>query len=45
MSDEPKKEKRSLLGRDLDALVLLMKRAAAMGAAFGFIHHMFMRHC
>lgn len=42
--DEPKNDGRTRLGRDLDALVLLVKRAAAMGAVAGFFHH-FLHRC
>ena len=32
-------QKKSLLGRDLDRLVVAVKRAAALGAVLGFLCH------
>lgn len=34
--------KPSLLGRDLDRLATLVKRATALGAVLGYLHHL---HC
>jgi hypothetical protein len=31
---------KSLLGHDLDVLVLLVKRMGALGAVLGYLHHL-----
>jgi hypothetical protein len=44
MADEPTppppRKRQSLLGHDLDLLAIYVKRAAALGAVLGFLHHL-----
>ena len=42
-AETPPKKRKSLLGQDLDTLVILVKRAAAVGAVLGYLRHLM--HC